>query len=76
MSVNSERNLTIDLLRGLASIWIIFFHVRHALPENTDFYSGKIWFENFIHYGHKSVNIFFMLSSYLLLKRFRIYQER
>ncbi|MBT3586776.1 MAG: acyltransferase [Halobacteriovoraceae bacterium] len=75
MSVNSERNLTIDLLRGLASIWIIFFHVRHALPENTDFYSGKIWFENFIHYGHKSVNIFFMLSSYLLLKRFRIYQE-
>ena len=62
---NIEFNPNIDLVRALAILPVIAYHVYRALgsPQGT--------FLNWITFGYRGVYLFFALSGYILYDRFR-----
>lgn len=60
-----EFNPNIDLVRALAIIPVIAYHVYRALGSSEE--SSLIWFTH----GYRGVYLFFALSGYILYDRFR-----
>ncbi len=62
---NNNRYLTIDGLRGIAAMLVVFFHLYGNLKESV---SG--WLPNFvgtvIAHGYLGVNIFFVISGFVI----------
>ena len=54
--LNLQRNTSLDSLRGLAILFVIFFHLEKFLVSNIYFFSG----------GFIGVDIFFIISGYIL----------
>ena len=63
-----NRNLSIDLLRIVATIGVISIH-SDQITERLNYFGGiSWWFSNIIHsFSSVSVPIFFMISGYLLI---------
>ncbi len=66
-----SKHLFIDYLRGLASLWVVLFHYKFQIPIPV--------FQGLIHHGNAGVQIFFVLSGYVIfqsLKRHLKFQLR
>ena len=57
MHKENQRFILLDGIRGLAAIFVVFFHLYKAEPALI---SGKI------HYGYLAVDLFFVLSGFVL----------
>jgi peptidoglycan/LPS O-acetylase OafA/YrhL len=57
---NKERNHTIDLLRLIASSWVVLFHLNEPIPWVDNFYS------DIYKMGALGVPIFFVVSGYCI----------
>ena len=54
-----DRFLMLDAFRGLAIIWIVFYHL---FPKNENLFG--LCFENIVNHGYLGVPIFFVISGY------------
>ena len=60
-----NRQRALDGLRGCAILWVLAYHLI-ALPTRAAAYSGMPAFMGFAGYGWIGVNLFFVLSGYLI----------
>jgi peptidoglycan/LPS O-acetylase OafA/YrhL len=60
---HAQRNASLDTLRGLAILFVLFGHYTKYAPYAVAGYSLESWFTDF---GHGGVILFFMLSGYLI----------
>ena len=65
MNVAKQRFLAIDALRGLAALAVVFYHVQGALDRGTQSWMPH-WFAEFARGGHFGVNVFFVLSGFVI----------
>ena len=65
MNVAKQRFLAIDALRGLAALAVVFYHVQGALDRGTQAWMPQ-WFAEFARGGHFGVNVFFVLSGFVI----------
>ena len=56
------RLLELDVLRGLAAILVVFYHLLFEYPKRY----GKEVYEDF-QFGHYGVELFFMITDTLLI---------
>ena len=65
---NKDRLLGIELIRGIAAIWVLLFHYRELTPSNIiDF--GLL--NEFVSSGGKGVELFFVLSGFIMFYKYR-----
>jgi peptidoglycan/LPS O-acetylase OafA/YrhL len=60
-----QRVIELDGLRGIAALWVVFYHLWGAIQErNVDWVPGAI--SGFLHAGWLGVDIFFVLSGFVI----------
>jgi peptidoglycan/LPS O-acetylase OafA/YrhL len=69
-SGSSRRLLAVDALRGVAALAVVFFHLQGALDRAPQPWMPALLRE-FFHAGHYGVNIFFVLSGFVIASSIR-----
>jgi peptidoglycan/LPS O-acetylase OafA/YrhL len=66
----SKRDLLIglELTRGLSAIWVLLFHYKEVTREQVINYG---YFDSFISQGGKGVELFFVLSGFIMFYKYR-----
>lgn len=57
----SKEIKSLTSVRGLAALWVVLLHYRHAINYNKDWYIIK-----FVTNGFIAVDIFFLLSAFVM----------
>jgi peptidoglycan/LPS O-acetylase OafA/YrhL len=66
----SRRLLAVDALRGVAALAVVFFHLQGALDRGPQDWMPALLSDLF-HAGHYGVNIFFVLSGFVIASSVR-----
>lgn len=61
----SPRFEFLDGLRGIAALAVVFFHFNGTLKDHN-FYLMPQWMDSFFEFGHYGVQIFFVLSGFVI----------
>jgi peptidoglycan/LPS O-acetylase OafA/YrhL len=65
-----QRIRTVDALRGLAALAVVFYHVQAALNRGEQAWIPAAW-RGFAGAGHFGVNVFFVLSGFVIARSVR-----
>lgn len=52
--------LLLELARGIAALWVFFFHLKSYFKESSQ------WIYNIAEYGHFGVPMFFVISGFVI----------
>jgi peptidoglycan/LPS O-acetylase OafA/YrhL len=66
----SRRLLAVDALRGVAALAVVFFHLQGALDRGPQTWMPALLSDLF-HAGHYGVNVFFVLSGFVIASSVR-----
>jgi peptidoglycan/LPS O-acetylase OafA/YrhL len=66
MSVSSKRLHELDGLRGIAAMWVVFYHFWGAIQERDVDWVPE-WIGNLFKAGFLGVDIFFVLSGFVIM---------
>ena len=60
----SSRLASLDWLRGLASLWVLFYHIDITMQKEKYFAAEPLW--NLAAVGYRGVDLFFVLSGFVM----------